>query len=760
VRAIRYTFPDASWPGTLPPLCAMARDLPLMKESGANVLYTVGAPPEDGDHIFLSLLASTRLSWIASYPLPREVDPNRPLLEQRDAILAQFAAFVTRFQRNPNLRGVVLDFGSANATEAALLAPAFATELARRFPANPPALGQAAYNPDTLYSLPAGATFWLYRFTGNPPTNLDRSLLSQRTTTPILFDLSPVARHFTTAAAGTWQAFLTGFTAGAPIVHVLPAELVGARETATSVTTSSDGGGTSTLSTIRYRDDALFMGKRDAENFENLQPTPFSSALRAFWQATPLADTAAPPELTELLNAATQTAYLSAGTRLDFRGNFLGSSWQATSAPEWPLHAAASCLCIGDRPVALGARTEAHGSAQLPWLVQRGLVAARFVRDGVSSAPKLIEVLDLSPGIFPRRVQRSDAGCGIDDSDGVRAGETIQIEATGAGLLNGDLSGLEVLLHDTPAQVLDAGLSADAFGLATLRVKLPETVAQTQRKGLFLRKAGRASNLIPMEFVGEGRPTISLVAERPRILLQPGGLSAPLRIDTRGLNGYCGPVEFSVEGLPPGVSAVLQTVQSGQPATLQLRATGSVEVTDRRPIYVYALPTPGDVAILTLELRIMPQVGAMAMKLESRGFAAGASASIAWNGELLPPTGPKAARGVYLQVIDPRTGIFSPIERYDLWEGKEESARMEVRLNSLRAGVIVGIAIADEGTLHLQPSLRTWLQTKLGSTAIATLGYQHSWAILSKVGAAAPIAESASTTGPALAEATLQLPEK
>ena len=150
----------------------------------------------------------------------------------------------------------------------------------------------------------------------------------------------------------------------------------------------------------------------------------------------------------------------------------------------------------------------------------------------------------------------------------------------------------------------------------------------------------------------------------------------------------------------------------------------------------------------------------MAVKLESRGFPAGASAAIHWNGELLPPTGPKAARGLYLQVIDPRTGIFLPIERYDLWESKEESTRMEVRLNTLRAGVIVGMAVADEATLHMQPSLKNWIRNKLGSSAIATLGYQHSWAILAKVGGTAPVAESASADGPAVAEAVLNLPEQ
>ncbi len=760
LRGIRYTLPDASWPNTLPPLCALARDLPLLKASGGTAVLTEGAPPEEGDYIFLSVLASTQLAWVATYPLPQDVDPTRPLLEQKESILARFRAFATRFQRNPSLRAVVLDFGSRNSVESALLAPAFAAILAEHFPENPPMLGHAAYTPESLYNAPAGVDFWLYRFAGNVPSGLDRTLLAQRTRLPVIFDLSGIASQFVSSAPGSWQSFLNGFTAGAADTHLVAINLIGSREVMSAGTASGVGAGDVTTSVIRYREDALFRGKRDSDSFENLEATRFQEALASWWQAVPLTDYPAAPALSTILNAATQTEYVSPGTRIDLRGALLGANWSAPKGSEWPLHAGTNCLCVADRPIAMGSQTEAEATAQLPWLLTQGLVHARFIRQGLSSSPYVMEILDASPGIFPHQIERSESGCSMDETDGVRPGEILELEVTGAGPLNGDLNGISVLLNDTPAEVLDAGLSPDSIGIATLRVKLPETVKPSERKGLFLRKEARASNLIPMDFVGDARPTVSLVAERPRILLQPGGLSAPLRIDTRGLNGFCGRIEFSVEGLPKGVSAIIGKVDAGKPATLQLKADSSTESTEARPIYLYALPTPGDLATLALELRVMPQVGAMAVKLESRGFPAGASAAIHWNGELLPPTGPKAARGLYLQVIDPRTGIFLPIERYDLWESKEESTRMEVRLNTLRAGVIVGMAVADEATLHMQPSLKNWIQNKLGSSAIATLGYQHSWAILAKVGGTAPLAESASDQGPAVAEAVLHLPEQ
>lgn len=760
LKGIRYTFPDSSWPNTLPPLCAMARDLPLLRESGANAVYTRGAPPEDGDHIFLNLLSSTKLTWIAAYPLPLDVDPDLPLLEQRDLVLSRFDAFAQRFQGNGNLRAVVLDFGTQHLVESALLAPEFAAILDRYFPVDTPLLGHVAYSPESLYIAPTGVDFWLYRFIGTPPTTLDKSLLAQRTPLPILFDLSQIANDFVADETTTWKGYFSLFTAGAPPAHVLALDLIGNRETTSSSTVSSDGGSTTTTSVVGYRKDALFVGRRNAGAFEDLVPTPFSAALREVWQAKPIEDHAAPPILSTLLNAATLTGYLSPGTRIAFEGSLLSAEASPASSDDWPLHAGAKCLCIADRPVSIGMLSSKEGSAQLPWLLSTGTVAARFVREGTASEPILLDVLDLSPGIYPRRIGRGDSGCSIDDSGGVKPGETIEIEATGAGPLNGDLTGIEVLLNDTPTEVLYAGLSPDSVGLAKLRVKLPQVLQPSERHGLFLRKGARASNLIPIDFVGDARPTVGLVADRERILVQPGGLSAPLRIDTRGLNGYCGSVSFTVEGLPNGVTSLIGPVEAGKPATLQLKADGFAKVREDQPIYLYAIPTPGDLAILALKLRVMPQMGEMALTLESRGFPAGASAAITWNGEVLHPTGAIAARGLYLQLIDGRTGIFYPVERYDLWESKEESNRLEVRLNSLRSGIIVAMAIADEATLHMQPSLRNWIQTKLGSAAIATLGYQNSWAIVSKVGATSPIAELASETGPAVVETVLVLPEK
>lgn len=772
-RAIRYTFPDSSWPNTLPPLCAMARDLPLLKATGANAVLTEGAPPEDGDHIFLSLLASTELNWIASFPPGGVVDPARPLLDQRDIVLAHFARFITRFGKNPNLRAVVLDFGPEHAVEGALLAPELAailtqyrhTEQSAADPASSPPqilLGQAAYTADSLFYAPEGLDFWLYRFDGPSPSGSDRQLLETRTPLPIVFDLSSVATEFERAADGDWSDFLTGFTAGAPAANLVPLRLIGHREAVPSALSgaAAAGGDSPVLSVVRYREDAVFRGRRDSSGFENIELTPFGDALIAYWHGDLAEELTSAPALDEILNAATETPYLSPGTRIRVHGSLLGTEWSAPPGSEWPLHAGTSCFCAGDRPIAIGAISPGEASAQLPWLLPVGRSPARFIRQGLASASHSIEILDASPGVFPLSIERADSACSVGDSGGVRPGEMLEIQATGTGPVNGSASDLAVLFNEVPLKILDAGLVAQSPGVALLRVRMPPRAAQAERSGLFLRRNGRASNLIPVDFAGDGRPTVSLTAERTRILLQPGGLSAPLRIAVRGVNGYCGAVEFDVEGLPKGVTALIKKAEVGEGATLQLRADVSAEITEGRQFYLYALPTPGDLATLALELRIMPQAGEMRMTLESRGYAAGASASVTWNGELLAPSGSKAPRGLYLQIIDPRTGIFLPIEHYDLWESAEQSDQLEARLRALRPGVIVGMVIADDATLHIQPSLRDWIRTNLGSSAIETLGYQHSWALLSRVGSTAPIAEDAGVGRPALVEAALLLPEK
>lgn len=768
-RAITYEFPTTIWPNTLPPLCSLARDLPLIAESGATALYTRGRQPADSDHIFLSLLATTRLSWIASFALPEDMNPNGSLLDQQAELLARFSEFAERYAGSRSLRGVVLDFDKAQVAESALLANEFAAILERHFPENTPRLGHVAYSPTRLDTSPAGISFWLYRFEGTLPTNANRLQLRQRTPLSIVFDLSEVSQWLLLpedAAPGSlqasWKDYLSLFLGGASTQPLLTLRFLGQRESSSSSTTVSSNGPTTTTLSFRFRPDALFTGVRDQHLTENLQPTLFGIQQREAWQAPSFESHAAAPVVENIWNAASKAPEISPGTQVLVEGRLFRKGEADTISGHWPLHAGARCVCVGERPIPLGTLSDSSVVAHLPWLLAPGTTQLRLVREGIASAPIPLELLELSPAIYPDDVKRSDGdapnGCDVSEANGVKPGETLELRVTGAGSLNGDLKDLQVLLDGVTTELLQAGLDSNEPGIARVAVRVPERSAANAGQGLYLRRKGKSSNVLPISYAGNARPTVGLVASTSQIQLQSGGSSAPLTIKTQGLNGYCGPVEFEVLGLPAGVSALISSVDAGREATLRLSADSIAAPTDNLKIFLYAIPSPGDLQLLALDLTILPRLATVEIVAESAGYAAGSIAALYWNNTLLAPTGKPEFRGLYLLVVNHLTGVFASPEHYDIYASAQESQRLESRLTALPNGFLVAMAIADDATLEMQPSLRALIQSRLGSQAITTLAYQNSWAIIGKLGEAAPLAELASAEDPVRALAVVSLP--
>lgn len=766
-RAIAYDLPDGGWPNTLPPLCMLARDLPLIAETGATAVYTRGAPPADGDHVFLSLLASTRLAWVAAYPLPEEVDRSRSLLSQKAQILARFAAFAERFSGNRSLRGVVLDFGKEHLEESAAMASEFAAILQRYFPQAAPRLGHVAYTPARLDFAPQGISFWLYRFEDSLPTNITRLNLRQRTLLPVVFDLTEVASQLVppdSAPPGTvqpsWKDYLALFRGGDSKQPLLTLRFMGKREVSTTTTTIANNGASTTTVSFRYRRDGLFVGLRDTALLENLQPTLFSVQQREDWNAKPLEDHAAAPTVSSVLNAAAKSPQLSPGTQIVLEGELFQTKGASTGDPEWPLHSGARCVCVAGRPIPIRSFGPGEAFGQLPWLLDVGPTELRLVREGVASAPVTLDLLHFSPGVFADDLSRSGGvtagACSVNSGNGLKPGETLDLRVTGVGPLNGGAAGLRVLLDGTETQVLSAGLVTNEPGVARISVKVPPQGPVGNKPGLFVQRDAHASNLLPVSYAGDARPTVGLVASAAGIQVQTGALSAPLRIQTQGLNGYCGPVDFEVMGLPQGVTALISRVEAGKEATLLLRADGTAAPVNKQKFYLYGVPVQGDLQLLTLELAVLPRTSSVVLALSSSGYGAGAVATIHWGGALLAGSGTVGERGLLLLAVHPALGLVPPVERYDVYDSASESARLEARLAALPAGTIVAMAIADDATLSMQPSLRSLIQTKLASTAIAGLGYQHSWAIIGKIGASPPMAEATSPNQTVNIQATLQ----
>ncbi|MCW5965187.1 MAG: hypothetical protein KIT83_14210 [Bryobacterales bacterium] len=766
-RAIAYDLPDGGWPNTLSPLCMLARDLPLIAETGATAVYTRGAPPVDGDHVFLSLLASTRMSWVAAYPLPEEVDRSRSLVSQKAQILARFASFAERFSGNRSLRAVVLDFGKEHLEESAAMAHEFAAILQRYFPQGAPRLGHVAYTTARLDVVPQGVTFWIYRFEDSLPTNITRLNLRQRTTLPIVFDLSEVAPQLVppdSAPPGmvqpSWKDYLALFRGGDSKQPLLTLRFMGKREISTTTTTVANNGVSTTTVSLRYRRDGLFVGLRDTALLENLQPTLFSVQQRDDWNAKPLEDHAAAPAVSRVLNAATSAPQVSPGTQVILEGELFQTKGVPTGDPEWPLHLGARCVCVAGRPIPLRSFGPRESLGQLPWLLDTGPAELRVVREGIASAPVTLDLLPFSPGVFADDLSRSGdgkvGGCNVSSGNGMKPGETLDLRVTGVGPLNGGVAGLRVLLDGTETQILSAGLVTNEPGIARIAVKIPPQGPAVNKQGLFVQRGAQASNLLPVSYAGDARPTVGLVASAAGIQVQTGALSAPLHIQTEGLNGYCGPVDFEVLGLPQGVTALISRVEAGKEATLLLRADGTATPAGKQKFYLYGVPLQGDLQLLTLELTVLPRTSSVLLALSSAGYSAGAVAAMHWGGELLAGSGIDGDRGLLLLVLNPTLGLVPPVERYDVYDTTSESARLEARLAALPAGTIVAMAIADDATLSMQPSLRSLIQTKLASTAIAGLAYQNAWAIIGKIGAAQPMAEAASPNQKVSIQATLQ----
>ncbi len=766
-RAITYDIPDGTWPNTLPPLCMLARDLPLIAETGATAVYTRGAPPDDGDHVFLSLLASTRLQWVAAYPLPEDVDRTRPLLAQKQQILARFTAFAERYSGNRSLRAVVLDFGKEHLDESATMAPEFASILNRFFPVDTPILGHVAYTASRLDVTPPGVQFWIYRFENSLPTNITRLSLRQRTLLPVVFDLSAVAPQLVPpepAPPGvvqpSWRDYLTLFRGGDTKQPLLTLRFLGRREISSSSTAIANNGATTTTVSFRYIRDGLFVGIRDASLLENLQPTLFSVQQREDWAAEPLENHAAAPTVTRVANAATGGLELSPGTQIHLEGTLFQTKTTSWASSEWPLHAGARCLCIAGRPIPMRQLASVSALGQLPWLLETGNAELRLIREGVSSAPVTLSVLPYSPGIFSKDMQRSGVnvlnGCNADSASGLKPGETLQLRVTGAGPLNGGFSGLRVYLDGAESQLVSAGLDSEEPGIARISVKVPPQALAPAKPGLYLVRGDYASNILPVSYAGDARPTVGLVASAAQIQVAPASLSDVLRIRTEGLNGFCGRVEFEVMGLPQGVKAIISPVDAGKEATLQLSADATATAVNQHRFYVYAVPAQGDLQLLTLELSVVAKRAAAELTVHSAGFPAGAATAFFLDGQPVPGIGTPPLRGMFLLVIHPTTGVASPLEVYDLYGDTGRSAALEARLASLPRNTFVAMAIADDATRWMTPSLRQSLSVNFGSAAIYNVAYQHSWAIISRSGGATALAEGASPTEKVQIKATLQ----
>ena len=79
IRGVAYSNAPIGQPFNSQPsaTCPYARDLPLIAALGANTVRTYAMIPA-GDTVFLNVLASSNLYWLAGFPLDQFYDPTAP----------------------------------------------------------------------------------------------------------------------------------------------------------------------------------------------------------------------------------------------------------------------------------------------------------------------------------------------------------------------------------------------------------------------------------------------------------------------------------------------------------------------------------------------------------------------------------------------------------------------------------------------------------------------------------------------------------
>ncbi len=178
------------------------------------------------------------------------------------------------------------------------------------------------------------------------------------------------------------------------------------------------------------------------------------------------------------------------------------------------------------------------------------------------------------------------------------------------------------------------------------------------------------------------------------------------------------------------------------------------------PVTLTALTSLADAPLQTLRVTVLPALGDIPLRVVSGGWLSGTPvASFEVDGRrVYQVSGGGPGRGFNLLTIDAQTGELGDVRNFDTWASEAAVGALETYLQSLPAGRVVLAAIADDGALLLTAETRRIVRETLGSQAIDALGYQDSWAILSRVGALRPIAEGLATGDTVVLERTLTFP--
>lgn len=802
--------------------CLYARDFPLIAGLGANTVRTRALVPPGSRAFSQALAANdlywlagfpldrffdTRRS-LASGTGPRAASEPAQSSELRSQILGEFRAYVETWKHEPRLiafvfgnevdtgygrkfAGSAADFFALLADAAAIVHDAAAGKLITTSVGIAASIG--AFNLATNDPNQPGLSFWSLDAPGERLLNPLIQEARNRTAKPVLvssfgadaYDSATqseeargqaeaaraLGREITLAAAnrsfrllgGVWNSLLDEWWRGGPDPL---------RHGAAAV----EAGG----APFHPAWSGLFGVARGAlDGLDTLRPREAYFALAQEWGGLPPADLSVtgPPLIGPggLRNAASGFEGIAPGSLFAIHGeNFTAGGESAAAGPDLPYQLAGVSACAERQPAPVYFAARGEIRAQMPWETEPGSRPLIVYRGGVASQPATAEVLAQAPGIFERAVLQPGLPCPVDGSNGVRPGSYLEVYGTGLGAMIAPAAtgraavepGLMAIapqasLDGRDIEVVFAGLLAGTAGVYQTNVRIPQDTPAGVAQ-LRLNQGARVSNAVAVQIAAEtDSPRLLLSPLEPdALLVQAGGPPRRALARVLGRNGFCGLVRFAIGGLPAGVRASIPVGYPGQAVPLEIRADPAAPRAEDVPVTLTALSSLADAPLQAVRVTVLPALGDIPFRVVSGGWLSGApGATFAVDRRVVyQVSGGGPGRGFNFLTVDAQTGELGAARNFDTWGSGEAVAAMETYLLSLPAGSVVLAAVADDGSLLLTAETRRVLRETLGSQWIDALAYQYSWAIISRVGAAQPIAEGLTAEEAVVLERTLTFP--
>jgi uncharacterized protein (TIGR03437 family) len=206
-----------------------------------------------------------------------------------------------------------------------------------------------------------------------------------------------------------------------------------------------------------------------------------------------------------LVNSATLLPRVAPGSLVTLGGANLTLAAPAVANVPLPTTLAGSTVTINDQPVPLLAVSPTQINLQLPFNVLPGPAILRVTNGAGSSAPMVVQIDTVAPGLF--RIVNA-AGATVDFSNPSRAGDIIVLYGTGLGPvappatagapapLANATAPVRVIVGGSELTPSFAGLAPGTAGTYQINVQLPAGLTAAAAVPVFITVDGQPSNVV------------------------------------------------------------------------------------------------------------------------------------------------------------------------------------------------------------------------------------------------------------------------